>query len=1013
MTQSLDLQSMILNLQQFWSERGCLVWQPYHTEVGAGTMNPATFLRVLGPEPWNVAYVEPSIRPDDGRYGENPNRLQQHYQFQVILKPDPGNPQEQYLQSLEALGIDLRKHDVRFVEDNWEQPALSAWGLGWQVWMDGQEISQYTYFQQAGGVDLDPISVELTYGLERIAMPLQGVHHFRDIRWGGGLSYGDIRLQTEREQSAYFFEVASVERLYQLFDLYEAEANAALDAGLVLPAQDFTLKCSHTFNVLDTRGAVGVTERQAYFGRIRDLARRVTTAYVEQRQELEFPLLDRETKAVIESGPLPDLGTRRLQTSESERESLTRRVAVSASPFLLEVGVEELPPRDLRSAMSQLEARLPALLDELRMEHGDIQVLGTPRRIVAFIRDLAPRQTDVEELVKGPPAERAFDPDGFPTAAGMGFARSKGVRVDDLDVQELDGGRYAVARIRLNGKPAIEVLSEALPGVLASLQFEKTMRWNQTNVAFSRPIRWLLALLGETVVPFAYAGLVSGDKTHGLRTQDPPEFPVASPGDYFIKLEGRGIILDPFMRSAAIQAEMMDLASGVDGEVAQDADLLADVANEVEAPAALIGAFEAEFLDLPGEVLVEVMKKHQNYFPVQKDGQLLPYFLTVCNGIDWDREVVTRGNEDVIRARFDDAAFFIRNDRKMPLQDYVPSLDSLMFQKDLGSMGDKTRRIHRLVGILADAAGLSPMERETALRAAELCKADLVTSMVVEMTSLQGVIGRYYALDSDEPAGVAQAIEEHYLPRYSGDSSPRTLPGLIVGLADRLDSLVGLFAASLAPSGAKDPFALRRAALGLVINLIVWEREIDLEAAVVGAAEGLPVEAPPKTRTAVLQFILERQRNLFLDQGYRYDVIDAVLAAQGGNPAGAASAIRSLAAWVRREDWPSILPAYSRCVRITRDEEQVYPVTTALIEEPAERELYTALEKTEALLRAPGSVDDFLNAFLPMIPAVNRFFDDVLVMVDDMPVRRNRLGLLQRIAALADGVADMSKLEGF
>ncbi|MCX8062521.1 MAG: glycine--tRNA ligase subunit alpha, partial [Anaerolineales bacterium] len=275
-----SFQSIIMTLQDFWAKEGCLIWQPYYTQVGAGTMNPATALRVLGPEPWNVAYVEPSIRPDDGRYGENPNRLQMHYQFQVILKPDPGNPQEIYLRSLEALGIDPRSHDIRFVEDNWESPALGAWGLGWEVWLDGQEITQFTYFQQSGGQVLDPVSVEITYGLERIAIALQRVSSFREIQWNQAFTDGDVNLQAEQEHSKYYFEIADVERLRQMYDLFEAEANACLEQGLVLPAHDYVLKCSHTFNVLDTRGAIGVTERQAFFGRMRDLSRRVAEAYL-------------------------------------------------------------------------------------------------------------------------------------------------------------------------------------------------------------------------------------------------------------------------------------------------------------------------------------------------------------------------------------------------------------------------------------------------------------------------------------------------------------------------------------------------------------------------------------------------------------------------------------------------------------------------------------------------------------------------------------------------------------
>ncbi len=284
-----NFQSIIMTLQEFWAGQGCLIWQPYYTQVGAGTMNPATFLRVLGPEPWKVGYVEPSIRPDDGRYGENPNRMQMHYQFQVILKPDPGNPQEIYLKSLEALGIDPRQHDIRFVEDNWESPALGAWGLGWEVWLDGQEITQFTYFQQAGGFVLDPVSVEITYGLDRIAIALQQVNSFREIQWSPSLTDGDVNLQAEQEHSKYYFELADVGRLRQMYDLFEAEARACLDQGLVLPAHDYILKCSHTFNVLDTRGAVGVTERQALFGRMRELSRRAAQAYLDQRQQLEYP----------------------------------------------------------------------------------------------------------------------------------------------------------------------------------------------------------------------------------------------------------------------------------------------------------------------------------------------------------------------------------------------------------------------------------------------------------------------------------------------------------------------------------------------------------------------------------------------------------------------------------------------------------------------------------------------------------------------------------------------------
>lgn len=1009
MTAPLNFQSIIMTLQDFWAKQGCLIWQPYYSQVGAGTMNPATFLRVLGPEPWNVAYVEPSIRPDDGRYGENPNRMQMHYQFQVILKPDPGNPQEIYLKSLEALGIDPRRHDIRFVEDNWESPALGAWGLGWEVWLDGQEITQFTYFQQAGGLTLDPVSVEITYGLERIAIALQHVASFRDIQWSPSLTDGDVNLQGEQEHSKYYFEVADVDRLRRMYDLYDAEARACLEQGLVLPAHDYILKCSHTFNVLDTRGAIGVTERQALFGRMRDLSRRTAEAYLAQRQQLEFPMLKEDGPASLPAAAAPVSAAR------------PAAAANGVAPFLFEIGVEELPAGDLDDALKQLTARLPELLAALRLAHGRVSVQGTPRRLTALVEDLAAAQPDLEQVVKGPPANRAFRPDGVPTPAAEGFARSKGLAVSDLRVVEMDGGSYAAATVRQAGRPAVDVLAETLPGLIAGLRFGKSMRWNSSNVAFSRPIRWLLAIYGQDdacqVVPFEYAGLSSGNVTRGLRFLEPTEQAVRTPQEYFDFLAGQGILLDAAQRGETIQQQVAALAGAVQGSVPADAGLLAEVTNLVEAPTALRGSFDPAHLKLPREVLISVMKKHQRYFPVVAGeagaSDLQPYFIAVRNGDAQWLDVVTDGNEHVIRARFADADFFVREDLKKSLEAYLPRLDTLTFQAKLGSMLDKTRRITALVDDLCAAAGLDEAQLATARRAAELCKADLATKMVVEMTSLQGQMGRFYALRSGEKAEVAQAIFEHYLPRFAGDSSPSARPGLLVGLADRLDTLAGLFAANLQPSGNRDPFAQRRAALGLVQNLIAWDLDFDLRAGLSAAAARLPIPASAESQAAVLEFIVERLRNSLLESGARYDVVDAVVAAQGSNPASAARAVQALKTWVHRADWNTILPAYARCVRITRDLGERFDVDEGAFAEPSEAELYDALRTAETAPRRLGSVDDFLNAFLPMVPAITRFFDTVLVMAEEPRLRCNRLGLLQRIAALASGAADPSKLEGF
>ncbi len=999
MDKVLDFQSIIMTLQHFWAEQGCLIWQPYYTQVGAGTMNPATFLRVLGPEPWNVAYVEPSVRPDDGRYGENPNRLQQHYQFQVILKPDPGNPQELYLRSLEALGIDPRQHDIRFVEDNWESPALGAWGLGWEVWLDGQEITQFTYFQQAGGINLSPNSVEITYGLDRIAIGLQRVSKFQDIQWSPVRKYGDINNQGEFEHSKYYFEVADVERLKQMYTLFEEEAKAALSLGLVLPALDYILKCSHTFNVLDTRGAVGVTERQVLFGKMRELSHSLAEVYLEQRQRLEYPLLEG--------------GVSKVQRPKDMGESSKTTIKVERAEFLFEIGTEELPVADLNSAISQLAEQVPAWLDDLRLEHGDVNVLGTPRRIVIDVKGLKTRQPDVRKLVKGPPADRAFDTKGKLTQAGEGFAKSKGIDPMVLVAQELDGGNYAVATVEEKGQPALEVLSTALPDLVAGIKFDKSMRWNESGVNFSRPIRWLLAILDGVVIPFEYAGILSSNVTRGLRFYQPETTMVRNAGEYFKFLESQGIILDPAARQTAIAVQLDEAFQKKGGIPKYDQGLLYEVTGLLETPAAVTGSFDRTHLNLPEDVLITVLKKHQRFFPMRSEKGLMPFFVALRNGDAQHHEIIREGYEHVVKARFADAEFFIKEDLQQPLEAYLPKLSTLSFQKKLGSMLDKSNRIGTLVSSLASSIGLSDSELRNASRAAELCKADLATKMVVEITALQGVMGKFYATRSGESTEVATAIYEHYLPRFPGDDSPKSRAGLIIGLADRLDTLAGLFAAGLAPSSTKDPFAQRRAAIGLVQNLISWDFSFDINNGLKLAAAGLPIQASDENIGACLKFIISRLRALLIEERYRHDVVDSILAVWGMNPALTMRNVKQLTKLVAEPDWLLTLQAYSRCVRIVRTQAEKYQVDPSRFSENAERDLFKGLVGVEDHISDPSSVQEFVERFRTLIATINRFFDDVLVMDQDQAIRENRLGLIQRIARLGEGCADLSCLEGF
>jgi len=989
--QALTMQEIILRLQNFWAEYGALVWQPYHTEVGAGTANPGTTLRVLGPEPWNVAYVEPSIRPDDSRYGDNPNRLQMHTQFQVILKPDPGNPQELYLASLEAIGIDRRAHDIRFVEDNWESPALGAWGLGWEVWLDGMEVTQFTYFQQAGGLTLDPVAVELTYGLERIAMRLQNVDHFKNIQYAPGLTYGEIFLQNEFEQSTYNLDVANTDRIKQLFELYEQEAKALLDLELTIPAYDYILKTSHTFNILDARGGIGVTERAAYFNRMRNLSRRAALSWVKTREEMGFPLL-KEAEEV----PTPE-AAQVWWSTEGKNE------------FVLEIGTEEQPAQYVDLGIAALEKNAPKMFKEARLSYESLRVEGTPRRLVLHVQGLEARQRDLEQLVRGPAARIAFDKDGNPTRAAKGFARGKGLDLSQLEVRKVKKTEYVFGVMRQAGRATGEVLSERLPKLLASIPWPKSMRWNASNVAFGRPLRWVVALLDQQVVPFSYASIPSGRASRGVRSDSSPAFEIAHANKYASALKEQGIIISNRERKALIWESAQASAAEVGGQVPEQArgDLLDEVANLVEYPTLVRGAFEEQYLALPREVLVTVMRKHQRYFPVQKeDGSLLPYFITFANG-NIDPATVQHGNQEVIRARYSDAQFFWDRDRKKKLTDFRATLSGLTFQAKLGSMLDKSERMGKTVPALADQLGLSAEEKATAERAAYLAKADLVTDMVMDFTSLQGIMGRHYALRSGEGEDVAYAIEGHYR------NNPSSLAGLVVGLADRLDSLVGLFAVGKAPKGSADPFAQRRAAIGVVELLANRDLRFDLRAAIDLVASTQLVEVSEKAKKEVLVFIRRRLEQWLLDQKIRHDVVQASLAARGHDPAGAFESAQQLHSAADDDAFQVTLTAYSRTARITRGKSLLDEVNPALFEQEQEHQLWEVYNQANKALDHHSDFNALLIQLAVLRAPIDDFFNNVFVMAKDEAIKANRLALCKRVASLTDGIVDLSEVQGF
>ncbi|MDG4768076.1 glycine--tRNA ligase [Solwaraspora sp. WMMD406] len=990
------MQDALARLAAYWAEQGCLTVQPMNTEVGAGTLNPATFLRVLGPEPWRVAYVEPSVRPDDSRYGENPNRVQTHTQFQVILKPEPGDAQELYLGSLAALGIDVTAHDVRFVEDNWASPALGAWGLGWEVWLDGLEITQFTYFQQAGGINLDVPSVEITYGIERIMMALQGVRHFKEIEYAPGVSYGEIFGPGEYEMSRYYLDDADVATNRQLLDLYAAEAQRMIDAGLPVPAHSFVLKCSQAFNVLDSRGAVSTADRATEFARMRRLAGEVARLWARRREELGHPL------GVVPPAPA---GQAHPSAAPAEASGPARRL-------VFEIGTEEMPPSEVRSGRQQVARLLAERLAGTRLTHGPIQVLATPRRLVAVVDGVAAREPDHTRTVRGPKVAAGFRPDGTPTPAASGFARSQGVEVTELAQVEIGGVPHLAVLRDEPGRPAATVLTEVLAGVVTGLRSAKNMRWRDPQLSFTRPIRWLLALWGDVVVPVEVSTLAAGRTTRVHRTAAESTVPVADAESYLDTVRAAGIVVDPDERREIISAATAELAASAGGQVdlAAEAGLLTQIVDLIEQPTPLLGGFEERYLELPEAVLATVMRKHQRYLPVRDaKGALLPSFVAVANGAI-DQDLVRAGNEAVLRARYEDAAFFYRADRETPLPELRARLARLTFTDKLGSMADRAGRVGGLAVELAEQVDLSPTDRQALARAAELVKFDLGSQMVTEMTSLAGVMARDYAAHAGEPAAVADAVFEAELPRSTGDQLPQTLPGAVLSLADRLDLVTGLAATVGLPTGSSDPFAIRRAVLGL---LAVHRSQpvltgLSLTAGLAAAARRQPVPVSDAVLDEIGEFLTRRVEQLLTEESQPVDRVRAVLP-HADRPQLVDRLLAQLDRLLDDQQFRDLAEALQRARRIVpADVPPGYDPT--LLTEPAEVRLHEVVKQVQADLDHGIDLDRFTEIAGRLTGPVNAFFDEVFVMAEDPRLRQARLGLLATVAALSADVLDWPQL---
>jgi len=682
-----------------------------------------------------------------------------------------------------------------------------------------------------------------------------------------------------------------------------------------------------------------------------------------------------------------------------------------AKDLLFEIGAEEIPAGFMPNILGQLKQLAETKLNDAHLPFESIATYGTPRRLALIVKGLADTSAEISERHKGPSASIAYDADGNATKAAIGFARGKGLDVADLVVE--DG--YIYAETKTAGVPAKDIVTEMLPQLITGLNFPKSMHWGNLDAKFVRPVRWLVALLDEDVIPVEFATVQSGNVTRGHRFLGADEITIKNAASYVDTLKENFVMVDQDARRELISKQLHDMAASKNASIVWDDDLLEEINYLVEWPTALCGGFEESYLALPDAAIITPMKDHQRYFPlVDQDGKLLPMFLTVRNGSDHSIEVVQAGNERVLRARLDDAKFFFNEDRKKPLIDRQDGLTKIVFQEGLGNLADKTERLLKLGRVFGEECGLHEDTVVVLERATELAKTDLTTGMVTEFTELQGVMGKEYALLDGESPEVAEAIFEQYLPRFAGDVLPQTEAGKVLSIIDKVDNIVATFSRGLIPTGSQDPYALRRQTIGILNILLGSEWNISLRPIFKASMELLNVlaEKQDELLDQVEEFFTLRLKNIFLDREVPHHVIDLLLSNNELSVADAEGLVNALLA-NRIDENVELVQAYTRMYNLVKDVEYT-GVNSDLLKEDAEKELFEAASKASEASSAAweaGDYDAVVAVPATLVPAINKFFEDVMVMDKDEAIKANRLQLVRLAYSVMAIIGDISALK--
>lgn len=685
--------------------------------------------------------------------------------------------------------------------------------------------------------------------------------------------------------------------------------------------------------------------------------------------------------------------------------------------YLIEIGVEELPARYINNALEQFKNNTVQLLKEERINYEEIKAYSTPRRLTLMIYGLDEKQSDLDEKLKGPSKKIAFDSEDQPSKALEGFMRGQGIELSSIYIEDFKGEEYVFANISKPGKLIKDILQENIGDIIKSINFPKTMKWGGKNIRFSRPIRWILSLLDSEVLDFDLEGIPVSNRTRGHRFLGSDNIEVNNIDEYVELLRENYVIVDQEERMDIIRYGSERLVKSRGGNLQKDEELLQEITNIVEYPTPIIGRIKKEYLELPREVIITPMKEHLRYFPVLDDkDRLLPYFVTVRNGNDEHIETVIKGNEKVLGARLDDAKFFYNEDIKVPLESYVEELKGIVFQDKLGSLYDKTKRVEKLAVKIGEALEVGENTEDNVERAAYLAKADLVSKLVTEFTELQGIMGMEYAKISGENEIVSLAIKEQYLPRYAGDSLPTTTAGAILSIADKLDTIVGLFAINIHPTGSQDPFGLRRQALGIINIILDKKLNVSIEELLKTAlyiyvdVSGIAFDYN-KVKDEITEFFKIRIRNMFIDMGIRYDIVDAIIDSNFDDIYDMKIKVDKLDLWLQREDVSDILHSFKRVSNLAEKADSDDVSRDLLTDDEIELyESYNNLEEDIESAMDNNEYDRALDLLATLKDPIDRYFDNVMVMVEDEDVKNNRLGLLRKIYQTMREICDLSKI---